>query len=446
MFKTFRRGGVHPNPEKLTRGEAIKPIRTGSLLYLSMSQSIGAPAKPCVKAGDEVEAGDKIGEAGGFVSANVHSPVKGKVKKVEQVRNGAGFWVDAVVIEPDNPEELIPVPDTALNQDAFREAMILEPKEIVSRIREAGIVGLGGAAFPTAVKLSIPEGKSADSLLLNGAECEPYLTCDDALMRSYAPQILAGAILMARAVNASKVKVGIEANKPEAVKIMREASRELGHGVEIIELKTKYPQGSEKQLIEAMTGRIVPAGGLPVDAHVVVDNVATAFAAYEAVCLGLPLTRRVLTVTGESMTGRGNFWVPLGTQINQLTEIAGGLPQDGPVKVLAGGPMMGQAVAVLSAPTVKANGGITVLNGTDILRRMEENCIRCARCVDACPMGLQPHLIATLGKLGLAPEAKEEGIMNCLECGCCSYVCPSWRHLVDYIRIGKTLIRKELKK
>lgn len=446
MFKTFRRGGVHPNPEKLTRGEAIKPIRTGSLLYLSMSQSIGAPAKPCVKAGDEVEAGDKIGEAGGFVSANVHSPVKGKVKKVEQVRNGAGFWVDAVVIEPDNPEELIPVPDTALNQDAFREAMILEPKEIVSRIREAGIVGLGGAAFPTAVKLSIPEGKSADSLLLNGAECEPYLTCDDALMRSYAPQILAGAILMARAVNASKVKVGIEANKPEAVKIMREASRELGHGVEIIELKTKYPQGSEKQLIEAMTGRMVPAGGLPVDAHVVVDNVATAFAAYEAVCLGLPLTRRVLTVTGESMTGRGNFWVPLGTQINQLTEIAGGLPQDGPVKVLAGGPMMGQAVAVLSAPTVKANGGITVLNGTDILRRMEENCIRCARCVDACPMGLQPHLIATLGKLGLAPEAKEEGIMNCLECGCCSYVCPSWRHLVDYIRIGKTLIRKELKK
>lgn len=446
MFKTFRRGGVHPNPEKLTRGEAIKPIRTGPLLYLSMSQSIGAPAKPCVKAGDEVEAGDKIGEAGGFVSANVHSPVKGKVKKVEQVRNGAGFWVDAVVIEPDNPEELIPVPETALNQDAFREAMILEPKEIVSRIREAGIVGLGGAAFPTAVKLSIPEGKSADSLLLNGAECEPYLTCDDALMRSYAPQILAGAILMARAVNASKVKVGIEANKPEAVKIMREASRELGHGVEIIELKTKYPQGSEKQLIEAMTGRIVPAGGLPVDAHVVVDNVATAFAAYEAVCLGLPLTRRVLTVTGESMTGRGNFWVPLGTQINQLTEIAGGLPQDGPVKVLAGGPMMGQAVAVLSAPTVKANGGITVLNGTDILRRMEENCIRCARCVDACPMGLQPHLIATLGKLGLAPEAKEEGIMNCLECGCCSYVCPSWRHLVDYIRIGKTLIRKELKK
>lgn len=446
MFKTFRRGGVHPNPEKLTRGEAIKPIRTGSLLYLSMSQSIGAPAKPCVKAGDEVEAGDKIGEAGGFVSANVHSPVKGKVKKVEQVRNGAGFWVDAVVIEPDNPEELIPVPETALNQDAFREAMILEPKVIVSRIREAGIVGLGGAAFPTAVKLSIPEGKSADSLLLNGAECEPYLTCDDALMRSYAPQILAGAILMARAVNASKVKVGIEANKPEAVKIMREASREFGHGVEIIELKTKYPQGSEKQLIEAMTGRIVPAGGLPVDAHVVVDNVATAFAAYEAVCLGLPLTRRVLTVTGESMTGRGNFWVPLGTQINQLTEIAGGLPQDGPVKVLAGGPMMGQAVAVLSAPTVKANGGITVLNGTDILRRMEENCIRCARCVDACPMGLQPHLIATLGKLGLAPEAKEEGIMNCLECGCCSYVCPSWRHLVDYIRIGKTLIRKELKK
>lgn len=446
MFKTFRRGGVHPNPEKLTRGEAIKPIRTGPLLYLSMSQSIGAPARPCVKAGDEVEAGDKIGEAGGFVSANVHSPVKGKVKKVEQVRNGAGFWVDAVVIEPDNPEELIPVPDTALNQDAFREAMILEPKVIVSRIREAGIVGLGGAAFPTAVKLSIPEGKSADSLLLNGAECEPYLTCDDALMRSYAPQILAGAILMARAVNASKVKVGIEANKPEAVKIMREASRELGHGVEIIELKTKYPQGSEKQLIEAMTGRIVPAGGLPVDAHVVVDNVATAFASYEAVCLGLPLTRRVLTVTGESMTGRGNFWVPLGTQINQLTEIAGGLPQDGPVKVLAGGPMMGQAVAVLSAPTVKANGGITVLNGTDILRRMEENCIRCARCVDACPMGLQPHLIATLGKLGLAPEAKEEGIMNCLECGCCSYVCPSWRHLVDYIRIGKTLIRKELKK
>lgn len=446
MFKTFSRGGIHPDPNKLTRGEGISPIAVPPLLYLSMNQSIGAPAKPCVKAGDSVEEGDKIADAGGFVSANVHSPVKGTVKKIETVRNGAGFWVEAVVIEPANAGEPIPVPDESLDEEAFREGMALEPKEIVSRVREAGLVGLGGAAFPTAVKLSIPDGKFADTFLLNGAECEPYLTCDDALMRRMSAQVLAGSMLLARSVNASRVMIGIEANKPEAIKKLKETARQLDMKVEVVALKTKYPQGSEKQLIEAMTGRVVPAGGLPVDVHVVVDNVATAFAAYEAVCLGKPLTRRVLTVTGECMPGRGNFWAPFGTPINALTETAGGLPQDGPVKVLAGGPMMGQAVAVLSAPTVKANGGITVLSGMDILRRVEENCIRCSRCVDACPMGLQPHLIATLGKLGLAPEAKDEGIMNCLECGCCSYVCPSWRHLVDYIRIGKTLIRKELKK
>ena len=446
MFKTFRRGGVHPNPEKLTRDSEIVSVPVAGVLYLSMNQSIGAPAKPCVKAGDVVEAGQKIAEAGGFVSANVHSPVAGTVRKVETIRNAAGFWVEAVSIEPSEPGVPLPLPDETLDSALFADAMKLEPEEITARVREAGIVGLGGAAFPTSVKLSIPEGKSADTFLLNGAECEPYLTCDDALMRRWSPQILAGALLMARAVGATRVLVGVEANKPEAITALEKAARIMHSPVGVVRLKTKYPQGSEKQLIEAMTGRIVPAGGLPVDAHVVVDNVATAFAAYEAVCLGLPLTRRVVTVTGMEMKNRGNFLAPLGTPIESLAEAGGGLPQEGPVKVLAGGPMMGQAVAVLSAPTVKANGGVTVLAGMDILRRVEENCIRCARCVDACPMGLQPHLIATLGKLRLAPEAKDEGIMNCLECGCCSYVCPSWRHLVDYIRIGKTLIRKELKR
>lgn len=443
MFKTFRRGGVHPNPEKLTRGAEIQAVPVAGVLYLSMSQSIGAPAKPCVKAGDEVVTGQKIADAGGFVSANVHSPVNGKVRKIETVRNAAGFWVDAIAIEVAEPGLPLPMPDDQIDAAAMNEAMALDPKEIVARIREAGIVGLGGAAFPTAVKLSIPEGKSADTLLLNGAECEPYLTCDDALMRRWAPQILAGASLMARAVSATKVIVGVEANKPEAIAALKQASVSSPIAVEVVALVTKYPQGSEKQLIEAMTGRVVPAGGLPVDAHVVVDNVATAFAAYEAVCLGLPLTRRIVTVTGLAMPNRGNYLVPLGTTLESLVEVGGGLPQDGPVKVLAGGPMMGQAAAMLTAPTVKANGGVTVLNGMDILRKSEENCIRCAKCVDACPMGLQPHLIATLGKMRLAPEAKEEGVMNCLECGCCSFVCPSWRHLVDYIRIAKALIRKE---
>ncbi len=446
MLKTFRRGGIHPDPNKLTRGAEVQSVAVPEMLYLSVSQSIGAPAKPIVKAGDHVEEGRKIAEAGGFVSANVHSPVSGTVRKIDTVRNAAGFWVDAVAIEPDEPGKPLPLPERELDRNAFEEAMKLDPPEIVARVREGGLVGLGGAAFPTSVKLSVPEGKWADMILLNGAECEPYLTCDDALMRGWAEQILAGAVIMAKAVGASRVAVGIEANKPEAIAAMKEAISSLSAAISIVPLKTKYPQGSEKQLIEAMTGRIVPAGGLPVDAHVVVDNVATAFAAYEAVCLGRPLTRRIVTVTGQTMTGRGNYLAPLGTPLQKLVEEAGGLPQDGPVKVLAGGPMMGQAAAVLSAPTVKANGGVTVLAGMDILRRVEENCIRCARCVEVCPMGLQPHLIATLGKMRLAPEAKEEGVMNCLECGCCSYVCPSWRHLVDYIRIAKALIRKELKK
>lgn len=444
MLKTFRHGGIHPAPSKLTQGDPVIPLPVSPMLTLSMSQSIGAPAKPCVKPGDHVEAGDRIGEASGVVSANVHSPVAGTVRKIETARNEAGFWKEVVCIEPDSPGLPLPLPEPQLDQARLTQAMALSPSEIVAAVREAGIVGLGGAAFPTAVKLAIPEGKSADTLLLNGAECEPYLTCDDALMRGWAPQILAGAALMARAAGATRICIGIEANKPDAIAIMKEAAVAAPVAVKVVALKTKYPQGSEKQLIQAMTGREVPPGGLPVDVHVVVDNVATAFAVYEAVCLGMPLTRRVITVTGETISGRGNFLAPLGTPVSDLLEHCGGLPDDGPVKILSGGPMMGRPVAVLGAPVIKAMGGVTVLAGMNILRRIEENCIRCARCVDACPMGLQPHLIATLGKLELAAEAKAEGVMNCLECGCCSYVCPSWRHLVDYIRIAKALIRKGL--
>ena len=444
MLKRFRKGGIHPNPMKLTAGKPIQPTRSPQEVRLLLGQHIGAPAKCIVKVGEEVEIGQKIAEAGGFVSAPVHTPIAGKVKKIEIVRDAQGLWKEAVLIEAHPLEEGQKRPEvdfddsTPLRSD--KEIASLTSKEIIEIVGEAGIVGLGGAAFPTRVKLSIPEGKKAEVFILNGAECEPYLTCDDALMRKYAREILEGLKFLMRATSAEKAMIGIEANKPEAIDAMTVATMHM-QNVEVVPLRTAYPQGGEKQLIQALTGRVVPAGGLPIDAGVVVDNVATAFAVYRAVRFGEPLMKRVVTVTGKSMRKGGNFIAANGMQTSDLLQLAGGVPED-TGKIIAGGPMMGRAMSQVDAPLVKGSGGFVLMPEEDSLRGEVGPCIRCCKCVQVCPMSLEPYLLQTLGEFDMPEEGKKAGVLNCMECGCCSYACPSNRPIVDYIQLSKLQIRK----
>ena len=446
MLKTFRKGGVHPDPMKITAGKPIRTIPMPKEVKILLSQHIGAPAKCIVKPNDVVKAGQMVGEAAGFVSAPVHTPIAGKVKKIELVRDGQGLWKEAVIIEAFPPEgeeapgELKADFDCSSPVRSDNEIMALTPKEIVEIVGDAGIVGLGGASFPTRVKLTLPPGKSADLFIINGAECEPYLTCDDTLMRTYAKEVVEGIVYLMRAAGTPKAIIGIEANKPEAIHSMQEAAK-LRMDLEIVPLRTRYPQGSEKQLIEALTGRVVPAAGLPVDAGVIVDNVATAFAVQRAVRYGEPLMKRIATVTGIGVKDAGDFIVPTGISARELIEYAGGLPEDAG-KVISGGPMMGRSMSQLDSPMAKANGGILVMPADESMRGDVSPCIRCCNCVTACPMSLEPYLLQTLGEFDKDDEALEAGVLNCLECGCCSYICPSNRPLLDYIRLSKQRVRK----
>lgn len=436
-MKTFHKGGIHPNPDKITADIPTMPVEAPSVCRLMLSQAIGAPAKPLVKAGDSVTAGQMVAEAGGFVSAPVHTPVSGTVKKIEAIRNPQGMWQDAIIIETATGTQ----PET--KSEAQRQQRTIDevsPKEIIDIVGRAGIVGLGGATFPTRVKLSVPAGKKAEVIVINGAECEPYLTCDDRLMQEQPDAIVNGTLLIMKATDCPRAIIGIEENKPLAIEAMRHAVRDIP-SITVEVLVKKYPQGSEKQLIEATTGRVVPAGGLPIDAGAIVDNVATAAAIADAVLLDLPLTSRIVTVTGPTLKKPGNFLVPLGTPISTLIELAGGLPED-TGKVIGGGPMMGRAMCDLEAPTTKGLSGVLILPHDMSMRKPAGPCIRCARCVSVCPMGLEPYLLMTLGELGRWEEAKARGAANCLECGCCSYTCPAARPLLDYIRLDKMEIRK----
>lgn len=434
-MKTFRKGGIHPSAEKITAQSATEALAAQGQLRLMLSQAIGAPSKPIVKAGDTVVRGQMIAEAGGFVSAPLHSPVSGTVAKIEKVRNPQGLWQDAITINVADEQE-----GDCFTPRSEAEIQALTPQEIVKIIGEAGIVGLGGATFPTRVKLTPPEGKVPDLIIINGAECEPYLTCDDRLMREEPEEIIGGTELLMRSVGVTRAIVGIEENKPEAIEAMRRAAERKGN-IEVVVLKKKYPQGGEKQLIAAVTGREVPMGGLPVDVGCIVDNVATAYAVRQAVALGRPLTERIVTVTGPSVGRPGNFRVPFGTPVLRLIEAAGGLPDD-TGKVIAGGPMMGRACCDLDAPTTKGLSGVLILPESMSKRMKVEPCIRCARCVEACPMGLEPYLLARLSMNSRWDDAKGRGAMGCIECGCCSYTCPSGRPLLDMIRYAKIEIRK----
>ncbi len=436
MYKTFRPGGIHPSENKLTAGSEIRAIPVPAQVSIPMSQHIGALPKILVEKGDSVKVGQLIARGEGFISANIHSSVSGKVLKVDAVTDMSGYKRNAVTIKVDGDEWMEDIDTTP---DLVRE-ISLEPHEIVRKINETGIVGMGGATFPSHVKLMMPRGKKAEYLLVNGAECEPYLTSDHVLMLEKAEQILMGIAIMMKALKVVKAIIGIENNKLDAIAHM---SRHAEHypGIRVQGLKVKYPQGGEKQLIKSLINREVPSGGLPIDVGTVVFNVGTLLATYEAVQKNKPLFERVVTVTGKHLTSPGNFMVRIGTPVSALLEACGGLPEN-TGKIISGGPMMGKALNSLEVPVIKGTSGITVLPDTESRRKEVQNCIRCSKCIAVCPMGLEPYLLMPLGEREWFERMEDERAMDCIECGSCSYICPANRPLLDYIRHGKVNINR----
>lgn len=446
MAKTFSRGGIHPPQYKLTSSAAIVDVELPRRVVLMLGQHIGAPARAVVKPGDKVRRADMVGEAVSYMSVPVHTPISGTVKSVAPARDGAGRVVQAVTIEADEADHAADLAAPAPQRRTQEELDALTADDIRRAALSAGLVGLGGATFPLHVKLTPPPDAVLDTLVVNGAECEPFLTCDDALMRAAAPGIVEGIGYAMRAAGASRALVGIEDNKPEAIEAMQRAAAERAD-IEIVPLTAKYPQGGEKQLINALTGRVVPVAALPASVGCVVMNVASAYSLCRAVAFGEPLTARVLTLTGIDVEGGGNFRVAVGTVVRELLSLL--MPPDAwreAGKIIAGGPMMGKAIDNVDAPVRKGTSGLVLLPPSMASRAEAQPCVRCARCVEVCPMGLEPFLVSTLSRLHRFDDAKDEGILNCIECGSCQYVCPSARPLLDFIRMGKSGARVLLKK
>lgn len=423
-------GGVHPDPRKAaTERLSIVDLPPPAVAAIPLQQHIGPKSRALVKAGDIVLRGQKIGEAEGFVAAHVHASVAGKVKEVSLQPHPLGTAVEAVVIENDGTDA-----PASCETHSWETST---PEALRGLVREAGIVGLGGATFPTHVKLDPPKAKHIDALVVNGAECEPYLTADHRLMLERAEQIVGGARILARILGVNRILVGVEANKQDAVAALRLAG---GAGVEVESLPVMYPQGAEKQLIKALLGRDVPPPpGLPMDAGVVVQNVGTCAAVYDAVCHGRPLTERVVTVAGGGVSRPGNFRVRIGTPLRQLVEACGGLSPD-TVRLVMGGPMMGTSQASLDAPVIKGTSGLLALTRDEVPARRAGNCIRCGRCVRSCPMGLLPATLALYAQHQLYDRAEGIDAMACMECGSCAYVCPAAIPLVQHIRLAKSRI------
>ena len=435
-MKTFRMGGVHPEENKISNDAAIEVMPVGKQMVVFMNQHLGAPATPVVQKGDKVKVGQLIGEAQTFMCANVHSPVSGTVLKVDTCKDAFGLAKPAVYINVEGDEWLDSIDRTS---DIKRECT-LEPKEIVSKLKEMGIVGLGGATFPAHIKYSIPEGKKAEYLIVNAAECEPYLTSDYRVMLEHAEEVCIGISILRRALGVPNAYIGIENNKPLAIKKMQETAKGF-EGIIVEPLKVKYPQGAEKQLINAVTGRRVPSGKLPIDVGCVVSNLGTCFAVYEAVQKNKPLIENILTVTGKELPSQHNYVVRIGTTYNEIIAHAMGQLPATTGKVVSGGTMMGKAVVNLDAPTVKGNSSVLVIGEKEARRNPETACIRCGKCASACPMGLEPYLFSLLVKNGRTEEAKEHNILDCIECGCCFFSCPANKPLTDEIRLGKNRVR-----
>ena len=434
MLKTFPKGGVHPAEGKYSANSAIEVLPLPKQVSIPIAQHIGAPSKPVVAKGDKVKVGDKIAESTGFVSANIHSSVSGTVVKVDNVLDSTGYKRPCVIIDVEGDEW-----NESIDKSTdLKKEISLTDKEIINRINESGIVGLGGATFPSHVKLSVPDGKKIDVLIINGVECEPYLTSDHRLMLEKAEEMLVGIQILMKALGVSLALIGIENNKPDAIERLEKLVKDYP-GIEVHALKVQYPQGGEKQLIKALINREVPSGGLPLDVGAVVHNVGTAFAVYEAVQKNKPLFERVVTLTGKSVTKPSNFMVRIGTPVSDLIEAVGGLPED-TGKVINGGPMMGKALNSLDVPVVKGASGILIMPAKLSQRKKEVNCIRCAKCVSVCPQGLEPYLLNRLVQLEKNDKLETDGVMDCIECGSCAYTCPAGLPLLDYIRLGKSRV------
>jgi electron transport complex protein RnfC len=436
VLKTFAKGGVHPAEGKYSAGSSIENLPLPKTVSIPIAQHIGAPSKPVVQKGDKVKVGDVIAESAGFVSANIHSSVSGTVTKIDQVLDSTGYKRPCVIIDVEGDEWN----ENIDRSNDLKKEISLTDKEIIQRINQSGIVGLGGATFPSHVKLSVPDGKKIDVLIINGVECEPFLTSDHRLMLEKADEMLVGIQILMKALSVNRAIIGIENNKPDAIGHLSELVKNYP-GIEVQALKVKYPQGGEKQLIKALINREVPSGGLPLDVGAVVHNVGTAFAVYEAVQKHKPLFERVVTVTGKSVQKPSNFMVRLGTPVADLIEAAGGLPGD-TGKVVNGGPMMGKALNSLDVPVVKGTSGILILPRQEAVRKPESTCIRCAKCVSVCPQGLEPYLLNKLAQLEKNDKLEQNGVMDCIECGSCAFTCPAGLPLLDFIRLGKSRVSR----
>ena len=436
MLRTFPVGGIHPPENKITTDKAIVSIPPHGTVAIPVTQHIGSPAVVVVNKGDSVKTGQLIAAGKGYVTANVHSSVSGKVNRIDTLVDSTGYKQTAVFIDVEGDHWLETIDKST---DIVREIKLL-PDEIIKKCLESGIVGLGGATFPSHVKLTVPEGKSCDVLVINGVECEPYLTADHRLMVEKGEEILVGISILMKALKVTKAMIGIENNKADAIKHLTDLSADF-QGISVQALKVKYPQGAEKQLIKSLLNKEVPSGRLPIDIGVVVHNVGTAFAVYEAVQKNKPLFERVVSVTGRSMNKPGNFLVRIGTPVSSLIEAAGGLPDD-TGKIVSGGPMMGRTISNTGVPVVKGTSGIVVFRENESDRKEITPCIRCAKCTFACAMNLEPYLLANLAEKGMFERAEKEHITDCMECGSCSYTCPAGRPILDYIRLGKSTVIK----
>lgn len=433
-MKTFSIGGIHPAENKLSAGKAIEILGLPKQAVFPLSQHIGAPAVPIVRKGDMVKVGTKIAQAGGFVSAAIFSSVSGKVSKIDSVIDASGYRKPAIIIDVEGDEWEETIDRTKL----LNRNCDLTSEEIIKKIAESGIVGMGGACFPTQVKLTPPPGTMAEVVIINGVECEPYLTADHSLMLAKPEEILVGISILMKAVKVNKAFIGIENNKKDAIELLSHLA--TGYpGIEVVPLEVKYPQGGEKQLIDAITKSQVASGALPISTGAVVQNVGTAYAIYEAVQKNKPLFERIVTVTGKSLKNPSNFLVRLGTPIRQLIEKAGGLPEN-TGKLVGGGPMMGKALVSTDIPISKGSSGVLLLDEAEACRKKIYNCIRCAKCVSVCPMGLEPYLLSALSENEDWERMENERIMDCIECGSCQFTCPANRPLLDYCRLGKNKI------
>ena len=439
-IKTFRIGGIHPDENKLSNDAVTQPAPLPKQAVFPMSQHIGAPAKPVVKKGDKVKVGTLIAEAGGFISAPIHSSVSGTVFKVDNAIHASGYLQPAIIInvEGDEWEETI---DRSTKLETLEQHPELTPEEIVNRIKAAGVVGMGGACFPTFVKLCPPPGAKPECVIINGVECEPYITSDYRLMMEKGDELIEGVKILMAGAKVNKGYIGIEDNKPAAIELLANKLQEKGiDNIEVVPLAKKYPQGGEKQLVDAVIGRQVPAPpAIPVNVGAIVQNAGTAVAVYEAVMKHKPLFERYTTVTGKKLAKPSNFLVRMGTSFGELIDLCGGLPE-GENKVLAGGPMMGKAVNSLDVPVGKGQNAVTILTDDDAHRQAAQPCIRCAKCVSACPMGLEPFLLATGSALKKWNLLEKEMITSCIECGSCQFTCPAHRPMLDNIRLGKQTV------